>query len=328
MNRVCPECGKITEWEKITRSEQFDIKKEKITVDIQLLRCPECGVEFEDLNYDLNPYMKAYEEYRSRKGMIHPAQIIEFRKKYNLTQKELSELLGFGGVTLSRYENGALQDEAHDQLLHFILEPSNLLRTIKQKGKVIAPRKRLVLQNMLRKEIVSTTFIEELLKKEKPDIYSGENNLDLRKVAEIIKYFTYPNAVVKSKLLKLLFYADFKYFQKEKKSITGLKYAHLQYGPVPDQYDFLLPTILEMDKEIQVRIQPIGDYFGEMYVSEKPPTSNLLDVDVMETIRYVNDRFYNFSAKSIEEFSHEEKGYQETGQCELIPYSYASELQI
>jgi len=44
--------------------------------------------------------------------MLSPYEIRELRKRYGLTQKELSLLLGWGSVTMSRYENGALQDVA------------------------------------------------------------------------------------------------------------------------------------------------------------------------------------------------------------------------
>jgi hypothetical protein len=38
--------------------------------------------------------------------------------------------LGWGAVTLSRYENGALQDEAHDKTLHLAMLPENLIRLL------------------------------------------------------------------------------------------------------------------------------------------------------------------------------------------------------
>jgi len=38
-------------------------------------------------------------------------------RRYPITQEELGVLLGWGGATLSRYENGALQDEVHEKML-------------------------------------------------------------------------------------------------------------------------------------------------------------------------------------------------------------------
>jgi transcriptional regulator with XRE-family HTH domain len=64
--------------------------------------------------------------------MVQPEDIIQIRKAYDLTQKELASLLGWGEVTLSRYENGALQDLAHDKMLHLAKQPENLLALIEQ----------------------------------------------------------------------------------------------------------------------------------------------------------------------------------------------------
>lgn len=328
MKRVCPECGKTSEWEVISRPEEFEIKGEKITVDNQLSLCPECKAEYEDMNSVVDPYNLAYEEYRRRKGMVHPAQLVSFRKKYDLTQKELSELLGFGSVTLSRYENGALQDEAHDQLLRFIMQPANLLNLVKRKPETLPKTKRELLLAALEKEITTDSLLRDLLKNNIADIYSGYKPFDLNKVVSLIRFFTYPNRVFKSKLLKLLFYADFKAFKELGASITGLKYARLPYGPVPDKFNFLLASILEMDKSITLDVQPVGDYMGEVYVSSIPPDTAAFDPYEWDLIRKIQARFKDSTSKDIEDFSHEEKGYKETRQGELIPYTYAESLQI
>ena len=62
--------------------------------------------------------------------MTPPPEIKAFRKRYGLTQGELSKLLGWGPVTLSRYENGALQDEVHDKMLRLAMNPENLMRLV------------------------------------------------------------------------------------------------------------------------------------------------------------------------------------------------------
>ena len=328
MKRVCPECGKSAEWENITRLEDFAVKNEKIKVEVTLLRCPPCGAEFEDMNAENDPYNAAYEEYRRRKGMAHPAQITAFRKAYNLTQKEFSELMGFGGVTLSRYENGALQDDAHDQLLRFAMKPNNLLSLIRQKPNALPTRKREALIARLEKEITGDLLAQELGGKQPADIYSGNQTFNLEKTINLVKSFTYSGGVVKSKLLKLLFYADFLHFRKFGKSITGLRYAHLPYGPVPDQHDFLLGSIQKIDGEIQTNDQLIGPYSAEIYTSQTPPNANAFSDEEMMVIREVTEKFRHFNAREITEFSHAEKGYQETGTRELIPYGYARDLKI
>jgi putative zinc finger/helix-turn-helix YgiT family protein len=324
MKRLCPECGKTSEWEMITRPEEFEIKGEIITVENQVLICPECKAEYEDMNSEIDPFNLAYEEYRRRKGMVHPAQIVAFRKKYDLTQKELSELLGFGGVTLSRYENGSLQDEAHDQLLRFILQPNNLLNLVKQKPDTLSETKRKQLLAVLEKEITTGSLLRDLLKNNIADIYTGYKPFDLNKVVSLIRFFTFPKRVYKSKLLKLLFYADFKAFKESGIAMTGMKYARLPYGPVPDKFTFLLASVPELDPAISLEVDPMGD----LYLSSAPPDPMAFEPQEWDMLRKIQACFKDSTSKAIEDFSHEEKGYKETRKSELISYEYAKDLQI
>ena len=60
--------------------------------------------------------------------MLQPEDIREFRRRQGLSQKELSDPLGWGAVTLSRYENDALQSEAHERALRLAMQPRNARR--------------------------------------------------------------------------------------------------------------------------------------------------------------------------------------------------------
>jgi hypothetical protein len=58
-------------------------------------------------------------------------------------------LLGWKETTLSKYENGALQEEYQDTLLKFALEPINLLQLIKRKPEAVNSDKRATLIEQL-----------------------------------------------------------------------------------------------------------------------------------------------------------------------------------
>ena len=328
MKRLCPECGEISEWEEITRTEVFQVRGEEIEVPLNIERCPKCGTEFENLNNVSDPYQLAYNEYRRRKGMVFPSQISDFRKKYGLTQKELSGLLGFGDITLSRYENGALQDEAHDQLLKFVLDPMNLLKLVKQKIGTLSDEKRDTLVSVLEKERTIDFISNEILTGNFSGNLTGNRDFNFNKFINLIKFFTYEKPVYKSKLMKLLFYADFKSFKETNQSITGLKYTHLPFGPVPDKYGFLLASLLEVDHSILIDQMPADNPIGEVIISTEPYSTDILSTKEEVFVREVHNRFSNYSAKEIEDFSHKEKGYKETHNGEIIAYSYASDLQI
>ena len=148
MRGLCPNCEKNTELEFIIAEEKFEVRGELITVNVEYYKCSECGEEFEDPRSTKDPLDRAYREYRRRHGMLQPEEILSLRKHYGLTQKEISTLLGWGGATLSRYENGALQDEGHDRLLQFIKNPENMQELVLKNGDFLSSNKK---ENMLKK---------------------------------------------------------------------------------------------------------------------------------------------------------------------------------
>ena len=49
--------------------------------------------------------------------------------------------------------------------------------------------------------------------------------------------------LLKTKLMKLLNYSDMIFYKENGISISGARYAHLPYGPVPENFDILLGTM-------------------------------------------------------------------------------------
>ena len=130
--KTCPVCFKKTAWKEISGKENIEVRGERFEVKVRYYKCPACGEEFERLTDPIDPLDQAYRLYRKKHNMMQPGEIRALRKKYNLTQKELARILGWGDVTLSRYENGALQDESHDNLLHLCKNPDNLFILIQK----------------------------------------------------------------------------------------------------------------------------------------------------------------------------------------------------
>jgi putative zinc finger/helix-turn-helix YgiT family protein len=328
MKRYCPACGAVTEWESVRRNEVFEVKGERIEVPVEYLRCVNCKAEYEDVNRQNDPYDQAYIEYRKRRGMVLPEEIKAFRKKYNFTQKELSELLGLGDITLSRYENGALQDEVHDNLLRLAMEPENLKRLLLEKQSVLSKIKRNHILEILEDETSLYATVEKYLGGGKNDIYNGYTPFNLRKVIEAIKYFTYNREIYKTKLFKLLFYSDFKAYKSFENSITGMQYARLPFGPVPDNYEILLGYITNIENSIKIQTKVFSNFEGEVLQSFSPPNLTIFNNNERIVLKSVNAQFDRFTSVEISNFSHIEEGYKQTSTGQLIPYSYAKKLQI
>ena len=138
---LCPNCEKETELQLVHERECIDVRGESIEVDAEYMHCIGCGTDFENTQGP-DSLAAAYREYRIKHHMSQPEEIKAWRKQYGLTQKELAKILGWGDVTLSRYENGALQDEAHEKILRLAMEPHNLLKLIDDTPDVLSDSKR------------------------------------------------------------------------------------------------------------------------------------------------------------------------------------------
>ena len=330
MNGFCPNCGKESPLLLIRKAEDFNVRGETIWVEVEFYQCQECGEEFENSKSTIDPYENAYREYRARKGMLQPEEIRDFRIKRGLTQKEFSDLLGIGIATLSRYENGALQSEAHDRVIKLAMEPRNFLDLISNAQVILSdPKKQKITSQLAEETEVSWLEItRDVFGNYSADLYSGYKRFDLAKFFEAIKFFCFHERIFKTKLMKLLFYADFGHFKKYSVSITGTRYARLPYGPVPDQFERWLAALILDENGIQKEEEWIQDYPGEVYVGNTSADLSIFSPSELRILAAVKEVFQDFSAKRISDISHNERGYQETEVAHLILYSYASELSL
>jgi len=99
-----------------TVREEYEVRGEKIALDVPRLFCSTCGESVIDPAFG-DPTLKLYAEYRKRHNLLSPEQIRDIRQKYALSQDAFATLLGTSPATLARYEGGSLQDKAYDQLL-------------------------------------------------------------------------------------------------------------------------------------------------------------------------------------------------------------------
>ena len=126
MKKYCEECGKEVRTKIITRKEEYDVCGESIEIDAQILTCAECGEELYSEELDNATLIRAYNEYRRRHKLLLPEEIKKIREQYGLSQRSFARLLNWGDKTVCRYENGSIQDKAHNSLLLFLRDPENM----------------------------------------------------------------------------------------------------------------------------------------------------------------------------------------------------------
>ena len=133
--------------------------------------------------------------------------------------------------------------------------------------------------------------------------------------------------LLKTKLMKLLNYSDMIFYKENSVSISGLKYVHLPYGPVPEKFNVLLGK-LEEDKIAHVEVEFDGKYERHKVLPDEDDFNGILTNEEIAVLERVYNKFIGFGSVEISNYSHKEKGYSSTSQGEIIDYSYAADIEL
>jgi putative zinc finger/helix-turn-helix YgiT family protein len=138
----------------VETDKTVSVRGEDFVVPDRFLECQTCHEKFFRPDMMIDSLDLAYRAYRKKHGWFQPEEIKAFRKTYGLSQKELSSLLGFGEVTLSRYESGALQDKAHEISLRLVTDPNGLRSLVEMNPGAISPERLIKIRIRIEEEII------------------------------------------------------------------------------------------------------------------------------------------------------------------------------
>ena len=333
MMDYCEVCEKEVETKVITRKETFNVCGEDIEVNAQIMICADCGEELFNEELDSKTLICAYNEYRRKHKLLFPEEIKRIREQYGLSQRSFAKLLNWGDKTIHRYENGAIQDRVHNSLLLFLREPENMRTYLlenevtideKQKARLLETVERLEQTTEYR---IGRHFFE-LLSSSIPSEQNAFKSFYYDTFCAMVLFFAHKNVeLLKTKLMKLLNYSDMIFYKENGISISGLKYAHLPYGPVPDHFEMLLGKMAE-DHIAHINILYDGAYEKHQVVPEQDiPEGGLTDLE-LNVLERVYEKFKDFGSSDISDYSHKEKGYQSTKEGEIISYAYAKDIKL
>lgn len=333
MMDYCEVCGREVETKIITRKEVLNVCGEDIEVDALVMVCAECGEELFNEELDSATLINAYNEYRRRHKLLLPEEIRRIREQYGLSQRSFAKLLNWGDKTIRRYENGAVQDRAHNSLLLFLREPENM-RTYLTENEVALDEKQISrLLETVEKLEQDTDFrvgrrYFDLFFSRVPCEENGFKGFDYEKLCAMVLFFAHKSAgLLKTKLMKLLNYSDMIFYKENGLSISGLKYAHLPYGPVPDNFDMILGK-MAADHIAHIEVFYDGSYENHQVIPECDVPEGALSDKEIEVLNRIYEKFKNFGSAEISNYSHREKGYNATKTGQIISYAYAMDIQL
>ena len=301
----CPKCdrkvSKIIAETKQTRK----VKGVEYTVEVPYAKCIYCNSLVVDVELEKQAETLFFNEYAKEHDLLTAQEIIEIRKEYKLSQRDFSRLIGLGEITIARYETGSIPTKVN----------SDLIGEMKEINKVL--NKYYYNKQRLSRKGVQT--MEKLKNK-----FQGNADYSRDKFHELVWYFTdlsrqESKDLFQTFLNKLMFFTDFIAHNKFDKSVTGSLYMRLQFGPVPNRYDF------KYNSNPNIKITEVE---GALIVStDKDFEAKHLSTEELKLAKAIYDKYLTFSSKGISEVSHREDAWKNVITKKFIPFSYSSKLK-
>ena len=333
MKKYCEECGKSVETKIIIKNECYEVCGEQIEVNAQVLVCPECGEEFYCEELDEATLKNAYNEFRHRHKLLFPEEIKNIREQYELSQRSFAKLLNWGDKTIYRYENGSIQDKAHNSILLFLRDPENM-KTYLTENEIYLDKKQysklIDIVEKLKRDTAdqASRRLLGLFFSQTPCEDNGFKGFDYEKLCAMVLFFAHKNSeLLKTKLMKLLNYSDMIFYKENGISMSGLKYVHFPYGPVPENFDMLFGK-MSADHIVHIEVVYDNSYEKHQVIPECEVPENIFTTKELEVLERIYAKFKDFGSVDISNYSHREKGYKATKQGEIISYLYAKDIQL
>jgi len=310
-------------------------KKEEFKVCFHTWKCEDTGEQFEDEQFAQLNFDQVQNQYRAKYAIPFRNEIIAIREKYDLSAIKMSQVLGFGDNTYRQYEAGEMPTQANARLIQFAADPHEFKKMLEisnaLEGSTLDKLNKRIesLLHELKRNKHKNLIAEYLIGSLQVNSYTGFRKPDINKLAEMVLFFSEQLKPWKTKLNKLLFYADFKNFSLNGNSISGLIYRAIPMGPVPDKFQSIY-DYLTNEKIVEVNTTCFSDGgIGEQFFStkEKSFNKNLFTENELKVLNDVVDRFRNTSTNEIVEISHKEKAWIENQTNKKpIDYFYAFDL--
>lgn len=333
-NKLCLCCMEIHDVQIVEVEETTTFKGIPVKYFARYEYCDKADELLSGSEFTTNNDLALKNAYRRASHLLTTDEIIGIRNKYDISQKDLACVLGWGEKTITRYEGHQVQDAAHDFVLRKVNgEPGILFEFLQrnraaisndayQKYKEAIQRQLAEMEDIyLRKAIAA-----EYLKYQDHPENCGNAMLNFEKVIAAVNYFAKSENVkglFKVKLMKLLWYADFLCYKRHQHSMTGLVYTSMPMGAVPVGHK----SIINLNG---IRYEEIDFENGSGIKFQKNEHADLsvLTEEDLQVLDAVIMSFGKMTKNEIVDRMHEETAYKETQAGGVISYEYARLLSL
>ncbi len=236
------------------------------------------------------------------------SRIAQLRNINKLSQEELSSRIGISRPSLAQIEQGNRSVKVNElksltNVLNFSMD-----------------------EIMSDRFAIDTTVGEELDTEAGSTIRISTTEVNITKFKNLILYILErcagkPN-IGETVLYKLLYFADFNYYELYEEHLSGATYRKLPNGPVPKSVDIILKNMVD-NGELQLFKTLYFGFPQKRYMPLVGADLRVFNGAEKEVIDTVIDRLSGMSATDISNYSHEDMPWKASKEMEEIDYELA-----
>lgn len=310
-------------------TEEHEYRREKFEVYARYYICEDTGEQFTGEGQDDLVLNQVYNQWRIRHGVPFPEDIKATRQRYGMNYSQMSKIMGFGANQWKQYEDGVVPSESNGKMIRAI-ENKDIMLTMLGTSKsefAAVEFERLAVQIKAAPDKVHDDYaiLFTYGRDSEPSLYNGFGERNPEKVAEMVRWFVGKcDRVCPTKLNKLMFYADFHHYSRTGRSISGLRYRAIQYGPVPEHFDTIYDNIAGIEKANEITTYGTESTF--ISLTAEPAIVELTEQE-LETLNRIFTSIGSLKVRDIVELSHKETAWiNNNATHSLISYNDAFEL--
>ncbi len=232
------------------KKKHMTFKGVDIDYPVNCFVCPTCGLEASTLTQAADIQKSMADAYRKKVGLMTGSEITEGRKRKNLSQEKLANLMKIGIASIKRWEAGIIQSKSMNKMLVQALSGESCGDSLTGNRSLSIPRIKLSLRHLEK-------FMDmKILKENDRMLYAA----------------------------KYMWYIDMETYRETGQSVTGATYASLPMGPQLNNYKDLVAEIIKAPEK---QAEPLTE--EEKLIIEKvacafPTTRQVYDASHREVV--------------------------------------------
>jgi len=234
--------------------------------------------------------------------------ILEQRKKHNLTQDFLASKIDVSRPTYVQIEQGERDltiTEAQKMADIFGIDFTDFIQEKESPSPKIELEKQTI-PKKIKQEIRISVPQENIIKLKETLLYILEKIGALPNIGEAV-------------ICKILYFIDFDYYEKYEEQLIGATYIKNHHGPTPAAFTEIVKQ-MERNGDLVSVVKKYFQYDQKKYLPRRKADLSIFSACEKELIDAEIERFKDFNANKIKEYSHKDVPW--IGTKDLHPISY------